>query len=403
LSNAPFNPQYAVVGYLADPSQPDSYANQLASVNQSFQAGYPTGGSFNTISATNANFSQPSLFNANQKVYYPTYEEWSLQWQQQVGKTTSFSIGYVGNHGYHEPVLNNGVNSFGDFGGAPATAALPAFGEITEIQNAAGSNYNGFIATVKNQSKYITLLFNYTYSHALDEISNGGILPFSSSNAINAINPFNLAQQNYGAADYDNRNNFNANYIISLPYFGGPKLLTDGWQFTGTIFWHSGFPFSVTDGNAVGALEPNYGGTLLADVADPTVPHHCSGNKTNVVNGCFGANASTGAPSPFFADPTGFGGSQTRNSFYGPHFFNTDFAITKSFKIPLNDSSNFQVGMQGYNILNHPNFANPDSNFSDPTFGYIQSTASVPTSVFGSFLGGDASPRIIQLKAKFTF
>ncbi len=399
LGNAPFNPQYAVILGLADPSQEGSFTNQLASVNQSFQAAYPLGGTFNTISATNPNFTPPNLFNANQKVYYPSYEEWSFQWQQQVGKTTSFSLGYVGNHGYHEPVQNNGVNAFGDFGGAPANPALPAFGEVTEIQNAAGSNYNGFIATVKNQSKYVTLLFNYTYSHALDEISNGGILPFG-GNGYTPINPFNLAQQNYGPADYDIRNNFNGNYIVNLPYFGGPKLLTDGWQFTGTIFWHGGFPFSVSDTVANNFLAPNYGGGLLAAVTDQSVPHSCG--KSSIVQGCFGANQTTGAPSPYFADPTGFGG-QSRNSFRGPGFFNTDFAVTKSFRVPLNDSSNFQIGMQGYNILNHPNFQNPDYNFSSPTFGFIQSTASVPTSVFGSFLGGDASPRIIQLKARFTF
>ena len=228
--------------------------------------------------------------------------------------------------------------------GLPRAAALPAFGEITEIQNSAGSNYNGLIATVKEQSKYVTLLFNYSYSKALDEISNGGILPFSSNNSYTPINPFNLAQQNYGAADYDNRNNFNGNYIFTLPYFGGPRLVTDGWQFTGTIFWHSGFPFSVTDGGVSGGLEPNYGGTLLANVINPAVPRHCG--KSSIANGCFGANPTTGAASPFFADPTGFGG-QSRNSFYGPHYFNTDFAIMKNFKLPLSDSTNFQIGMQG--------------------------------------------------------
>ena len=398
LSNAPFNPQFAVVGYLSDPSQSESFTSALSSVNSTFQTAFPTGGTFNSILATNPNFSAPNVFNPNSKVYYPTYEEWSLQWQQQIGKFTSFSIGYVGNHGYHEPVQNNGVNMFG-FGSAPAAPALPAFAEVTEVQNAAGSNYNGLIATVKEQSKYLTLLFNYSYSHALDEISNGGILNFG-GNGYYPINPFNLAQQNYGNADYDVRNNFNGNYIFTLPYFGGPKVLTDGWQLTGTLFWHSGFPFSVTDTAVSSALAPYYGGTLLANIDDSSVPHHCG--KSSIVNGCFGANQNTGAPSPYFSDPTNFGG-QRRNSFYGPHYFNTDFAIVKSFKVPLGESSNFQIGAQGYNILNHPNFANPDFNYSSPTFGYIQSTVSVPTSVFGAFLGGDASPRIIQLKAKFTF
>jgi hypothetical protein len=62
-----------------------------------------------------------------------------------------------------------------------------------------------------------------------------------------------------------------------------------------------------------------------------------------------------------------------------------------------------QVGAQAYNLLNRPNFQNPDFDVSSPTLGSIVSTASTPTSVFGSFLGGDASPLIIQLKAVFQF
>jgi hypothetical protein len=77
--------------------------------------------------------------------------------------------------------------------------------------------------------------------------------------------------------------------------------------------------------------------------------------------------------------------------------------VLKGFKVPGLESGKFQVGAQAYNVLNHPNFQNPDFNFSSPTFGSIVSTASTPTSVFGSFLGGDASPRIIQLKAVFQF
>jgi len=55
------------------------------------------------------------------------------------------------------------------------------------------------LASIKNQSKYVTLQFNYTYSHALDEISNGGFLPFGRDSIGNfspsTIDPFNLALQ----------------------------------------------------------------------------------------------------------------------------------------------------------------------------------------------------------------
>jgi hypothetical protein len=78
--------------------------------------------------------------------------------------------------------------------------------------------------------------------------------------------------------------------------------------------------------------------------------------------------------------------------------------VVKGFKIPGLESGMFQIGVEAYNVLNHPNFLNPDTNFSDgPGFGVITATASAPTSVFGSGLGGNASARILQLKGTFKF
>jgi hypothetical protein len=62
-----------------------------------------------------------------------------------------------------------------------------------------------------------------------------------------------------------------------------------------------------------------------------------------------------------------------------------------------------QVGFQFFNLFNHPNFAAPVADISNGAFGTIQSQVSPPTSILGSFLGGDASPRLIQVKAQFTF
>lgn len=401
LNNAPLNPQFSAAGYLADPAQPGSFTAATAATNEAFKAGYASGGSYNSIYAADPNFTVPNVYNVDQKIHYPTYEEWSAQWQQQVGRNTSFQIGYVGNHGYHEPLINNGVNasqagSAITFAGLPANPALPAYGEVQEIQSTASSNYNGLIATVKGQSKVFTYMVNYTWSHALDMISNGGFLPFG-GNTYAPVNPFNLASQNYGNADYDIRHNLNGNYLIHVPYFGGPKVLTDGWMVGGTLFWHTGFPFSVTSSSATEALDATgaYGGTALAVVTNPNVPHNCG--RSFITTSCFGTN-----PGQYFADPTSFAG-QSRNQFFGPGYFNTDFSVTKSFKIPITDTGRFEVGAQAYNVLNHPDFANPVFDSDSPGFGTVQSTVSVPTSVYGSFLGGDASPRILQIKAKIEF
>jgi hypothetical protein len=88
---------------------------------------------------------------------------------------------------------------------------------------------------------------------------------------------------------------------------------------------------------------------------------------------------------------------------WGPHYFDTDLTVMKNFHIPINETSTFGVGLQFFNILNHPNFDQPDANVSSPTFGTIINTVSVPTSTLGSFLGGDASPRLIQIKGTLSF
>lgn len=401
LTNAPLDPQFIAVGGLIDPSQPGSYEDLLQGTNAAFQSSYRAGGTFNTISAADPNFTPPNMYNVDQSLKYPMYEEWSLQWEQQLGNRTSFSIGYVGNHGFHEPVQNNGVNAAqstagAPFAGLPANQALPAFGEVTEIESAATSNYNGLMATVRHQSKIATAQINYTWSHALDEISNGGILPFG-NNFYAPIDPFNLSL-NYGNADYDLRHNLNGSYIITVPKFKGPSFLTAHWTVGGTVFWHTGFPFSVTSSTATNSVNAygTYGGTVLADVTNRNISHHCSRSAAGTTP-CLNAAD--------FTDPTGFyeAGTQRRNQFFGPGYFNTDFNVMKGFHIPATESGLIQVGVQAYNVLNHPNFANPTSDLDSPYFGSIFNTVSVPTSVFGSFLGGDASPRILQLKANIQF
>jgi len=61
------------------------------------------------------------------------------------------------------------------------------------------------------------------------------------------------------------------------------------------------------------------------------------------------------------------------------------------------------LGAQFFNLFNHPNFAAPVSDIESPFFGQITNMVSVPTSILGSFLGGDASPRLIQLHGEIRF
>ncbi len=420
LFNPPFSASFSSSG-IAAPGLPGSVNTNLVNDNATFVQDYPLGYGANQMTASDPGFSAPNLDNPAPNIKYPTYLEYSLQLQQQVGRYTSFQIGYVGNHGYHEPWLNNGVNMYSTagFGGVPTAPALPAFAEITEIESSATSNYNGLLASLKYQSRFVMAQINYTWSHSLDEISNGGFLPFGEDSGGNTspttIDPFNLKLQNYGNADYDIRNSMNANYLINVPYFGGPRVLTDNWIIGGVVFWHSGFPFSVFDSAVTSSFAPNYGGKVLADIVPGTnVPRHCTLDKSNPDASCFGNTTANGQISPYFANPVGFGDTmatpgssgvyQRRNQFVGPGYFDTDFTMMKGFKIPHLESGLFQIGVEAYNVLNHSNFFNPDTNFSAGAgFGTITETVSPPTSAFGSFLGGNSSARIVQLKANIKF
>jgi len=93
-----------------------------------------------------------------------------------------------------------------------------------------------------------------------------------------------------------------------------------------------------------------------------------------------------------------------RNSFRGPGYFNTDFAIKKAFRVTKNENGlQLVLGANAYNVLNHPNFATPDNNVASGTFGTIQATVTPASSPYGNFQGAAVSGRILQLEMEVKF
>jgi len=430
LSNIPQDPQFTITGGPFAPNTATSPGTVAAASAAAFSSAFAAGGSLSSITATVPNFSAPSITTPASNIQYPTYQEYSLQIQQALNKNTTIQIAYVGNHGYHEPVEDSSLNAFATngtivtstgatFTGFPSTAPSSSFGQITNVSSNASSNYNGGSISIIHHSKWLMAQLNYTYSHALDQISNGGFLTFNGTSSLTSpIVPGSLAD-NYGNADEDVRNSLNGNYLINIPGYGNHalRIVTDGWELAGTVFWRSGFPFTVTDSAISGQLSNyvtggggNPGAAVPAAVTNPSVSRHCG--SATALNGAGGGTPCLGATSTLttntttdFADPTGFVPGQ-RNAFYGPHYFNTDLTLNKTFKLRAGIA--LLVGANGYNILNHPNFANPSADFGQSgavgdNFGYSLSTVSVSTSIYGSGLGASASPRILQLHAKVTF
>lgn len=408
-SNAPTSVGFFISGPgpLYGPSA-GSLTSIAASSAAAFEAGYKNGATYKQFTTKGGpyyvpQFAPPSFQSPATVIKYPTYEEYDLAVEREFGKSTTVAVDYVGNHTYHQPVLNNSINAYNN-GAAGFPSLQPGapdgnFSQVTEIYSGGSSNYNGVTVSATKRASYLTMQFNYTYSHALDEISNGGFNGFS-GNSVAPTNPDrSLLRQNYGNSDYDTRNYISANYVLTLPYWGGPKALTNGWEIAGDVFHSSGLPFTFTDAGTAAGIG-NYGGALYAKQTVAHLPTKCSGS--NIFNNVTGSGVSCAA-SLDVAPATDFG-QQERNQVFGPSYTDTDMSVYKSFSAPHYENAHLKLGVQFFNLFNHPNFAQPSHDLNaGGNIGTINGTVNPPTSILGSFLGGDASPRLIQLKANINF
>ncbi len=402
-------------GYFS-PNQAGNFFDCLTAANAAFQTAFTSGA--NSVAVA------PGIVTAEHQTEAPQYQKWSLEIQKGFGANDSIDIGYYGNHGIHTPVVNSGLNAFCDSETAgaqcAATATYPGFNSdlpqspnqpqfqgITLVETRGISNYNGLVASYKHRFNGLgggLVQFNYTYSHAFDEVSNGGFNSFS-GNSLIPMDPYNL-RTSYGPSDYDIRHNINANYVWQVPVrralMGhGWAPLVDGWQVSGTVFYRTGLPYSISDSGFALLDNQFYGGTMLPQFA-PGTNRSCGSTRSSVY--VLASPVPCQALGDFQASnsETGFTPG-LRNQFRGPDYFNTDFTVLKNTKIPHWERGQLGIGFQFFNLFNHPNFSFPVGDIANPLFGQTTAMVSPPTSILGSFLGGDASPRLIQLKAQLTF
>jgi hypothetical protein len=421
--NSPAFNTFSLNSSAATPNVAPGEANNLfaaaAASNTAFLAGFNNGATFPEISASVSGFSPPGLFSASRRPLNPQYQKWSLEVERSFGQNMSLDVQYVGNHGIHELFFDNGLNAAvpistafpAGFNGLPLTPLDSRFGPVTQTISGGVSNYNGLAMTFTRRWGSGIAQINYVYSHALDDYSNGGNpgVPFVSTafGATNSAisfpeNPFNPRQFNYGNSDYDVRHYLSADYVWTLPIRRllrdrGWHPLTDGWQVSGTVFARTGLPFTPVDLSTSGTLlGADYGGTVFAQqVSSANVYVTCpAGQPQQKI--CLNT-------ADFTTSPSGFG-NVTRNQLRGPHYFDSDFTLMKQTKIPGWEKGQIGFGAQFYNVFNHPNFQSPVGDVSNPNFfGSIVSTVNPPTTAFGSGLGANASPRIIQAKLQFSF
>ena len=404
-----------VGGTAIAPGVPNSAVGATVAANQAFGLGFSQGWlSCASRQANPAACLPPVAITAapDGALHAPYFMEWSLGVEHQFGGTGSVKAQYVGTRAVNQPYLTqvNGYQTVCQSCFAPFPYAQPTdprFGAVTQFSTGANSHYHGLQLTgMKRLGHGLQGQVNYTWSRCMDTVSNGGFLQFSAGALLSPL-PGELSRD-YGPCDYDIRHNLNAQYVYELPVKVQSRRLgyaLNGWQLSGTAFWHSGIPFSVlstpysADGNGI----VQGSGPQFASVV-PGVPlyeHHSIPGVTQPgtiqwLNPDAFASACVGGDSP----TTCQFGNLGRNALRGPNFVWNDFYLTKWF--PLTEHAKLRVEAQFFNVFNHPNFALP-SNGIGGGFGAFTSTTSPPTGLLGVGLGGDNSPRMIAFQARVEF
>jgi hypothetical protein len=332
---------------------------------------------------------------------------------------------------------------------------------IDRIAGGLNSNYNGLqVVATQRSSHGLSYTAGYTYSHALDDASdnwgNGLLSP--------ANNYGSLRRQLYASSVFDVRHRFTLSLTYRLPSVKAPAHLLDGWSINSVVLAQTGTPWRIADqttdfsgtgeiatpasGNAQGeqwnfygkandfesihgltpgALGPNNpnpkGGVPYfaptGNPASPTANASCNaqaraldgGAPTGLAQaalanlGCYGVNGSVLMPPAY-----GSFGTLGRNPFRDTGFKNWDVSLTKVFKFKERLTTQFRA--EFFNILNHPNFANPyggpggptaslDPSVGPPTpFAYSSAT---PDAASSNPVLGSGGSRAIQLGLKLIF
>jgi hypothetical protein len=434
-TNAPYAPVFVggingqVGGVGIAPGVTNSAVDATAAANRSFQTVFQTGGAPCAGLQVGAPIC-PLAVDLNTfpsgTLKTPYFLQWSLGLERELGARGSLRVDYVGTRAVHEPyqVQLNGYQTVCDGCFAPFAHNQPLdqrFGSVNEFRTGAGSHYSGLQTSAVKRFGGLTLRGNYTYSHCLDEVSNGGLLPFSSLGILAPL-PGSLSKE-YGNCDYDVRHNLSAFGIYEIPFHSSHTLLRQtlgGWQVSETAFLHSGLPFSVLSApytaNNNGIFQgsgPQYANRV------PGIPLYRktpvsgvtqTGSRQWLNPDAFASvvDPSTGACSGGDSPVNCQFGDSGRNSVRGPHFTYSEVYLTK--KVPITEHLTFRFDSQLFNVFNHPNFALPSNQAgssgkpaTQTGFGALTSTISPPTGLLGVGLGGDSSPRMIAFQGRIEF
>jgi hypothetical protein len=278
----------------------------------------------------------------------------------------------------------------------PYTFLSPQFAALYTWRTMSSAQYHAMQVNVrKHMSHGVQFDFNYTFSKSLDISSDANRINAEGGlggNIIDAWKP-NLLRS---VSDFDTTHQFNANWIVDLPFGKGRWIGTNahgpleaiigGWEVTGIARWTSGFPIGVTNGAEWPTNWQQSGyATEIAPVRTNTTK-----NPDGSVNLFGNAAAVTAALASFQPDFPGQVGA--RNNLRGQGFAGLDAGLSKRWKMPYKETHSLNFSWQVFNVLNLTRFDVQSLNLSITN-----------SSTFGNYSGLLTNPRVMQFALRYEF
>ncbi|MGC2402154.1 MAG: TonB-dependent receptor [Acidobacteriaceae bacterium] len=337
----------------------------------------------NPINAGSGKLGAVNMTGIDKSMRNPFVQQWNLTVERDLGFNTGLRLSYIGLKGALLYTRNlNQVQASATVPWSQANTPYPAFQTLNQISNGGSEVYNAFTAEVKRNLKS-NLLFEAAFTWAKNLTDD----PDSSDveAGVTAEDTYNLRRQ-WGNDTYTPRYQFVSNLLYSLPVGHGQMLLSQdnlwskifgGWQLSAAYLANTG----------------NYLTPLFSGV-DPTHINAFKGSasRTNISSSAIGKQSINNwfNPAAYAIPQAGQFGNTGYGTLKGPDSQVLNSALFKSF--PVWRETNIQISGSFTNVLNHPNFGNPDVTITDTTVGKI-------TSVQGSFFG----PRSGLLSVRYTF
>ncbi len=292
------------------------------------------------------------------------------------------------------------------FNGLPIRFMQPQFGSLSTWSSIGHSNYHALTVSYRQRIKTLTLDFNYTWAHSLDDAS--GLQPegaYGNQQTNGAFIVNSLRQRdNYASSDFDIRHAINADFVWQVPigrgqsFLGnvgkGADALIGGWQLSGIMRWNTGLPTGVSPfDESQWATSWN-----VQSNTTPTTPvHSCSNKPKDSAPKIFGSCGTTAVyQSMRGAYP---GESGPRNYLRFPGYFDLDLGLSKAFKMPW-EGHQLALRWDVFNVTNTQSLTGivDFSVAQDPGSNQLS-----PPPDWGNFFQIQGQPRVMQIGVRYSF